>query len=64
MSNDDFEFDAAGFAALVDNEKLAKISAKVEVAKIMMERAMALAEEVRTEIKFYSVIADSAEDLD
>jgi hypothetical protein len=59
MNDNEYNFDETNFSSLVDSEKLAQLSAKVEIAKLMMDRAMELAKEAHTEIKFYSVIAES-----
>lgn len=54
--SDEFGFE---FSKELGQEKqLSKISAKVEVAKILMEMGKKLADEAESDIKFYSMTED------
>jgi hypothetical protein len=51
--SDEFNF---GFSReLSREEQLAKITAKVEIAKMLMERGRLLADEAENDIKFYKI---------
>lgn len=58
MSNEDneFEYDFTPLRGVIPTEQLAEIWSKAEVAKILMNRAVALSEEVKNDIDFYLMV--------
>jgi hypothetical protein len=65
MSDNDFSsFDASRYADSVDSEKLADLWAKVEVAKIMTDRAADLTRQVYSDLEFYKMTYGFKGDLD
>jgi hypothetical protein len=51
--SDEFDFEFS--RELGQEEQLAKIAAKVEIAKMLMERGKQLADEAENDIKFYRI---------
>jgi hypothetical protein len=65
MIDDDFNsFDASRYADSVDSKKLADLWAKVEVAKIMTDRAANLTRQVYSDLEFYKMTSGFKDDLD
>lgn len=54
MNDDDFDFEA--LRTVLDRDQMTQLWSKAEVAKIMMEHAARLMEEVKNDIKFYSMV--------
>lgn len=65
MSDNDFDsFDASRYAGSLDSEKLADLWAKVEVAKIMTDRAANLTRQVYSDLEFYKMTSGFRDDFD
>ena len=54
--NNGFEYDFTPLRGAIPSEQLAEIWSKAEIAKILMNRATALAEEVKNDIDFYLMV--------
>ena len=55
MMNDDNNIDFESLKGILGVEVVSNLWAKVEIAKILTNRSMALMEEVNTELKFYMI---------
>ena len=65
MIDDDFNsFDASRYADSLDSKKLADLWAKVEVAKIMTDRAANLTRQVYSDLEFYKMTSTFQDDSD
>jgi hypothetical protein len=51
--NNDFEFDISRYADSMDQEKLAELWAKVEVAQMLIAQSQKLTEQVYADIEFF-----------
>lgn len=57
MMNDDFEYDLEAIRKVIDREKATELWSKTEIAKILMNQATRLLEEVRTDVDFYAMVS-------
>ena len=62
MKNDDFEYDLEAIRKVVDKDKAVELWSKAEIAKILMNQATRLLEEIKTDVNFYSMVSKIEQD--
>jgi hypothetical protein len=64
MNHDDFNFDASEYASSIDTGKLTDLWAKIEIAKILTDRANKLTRQIHADLEFYKMTSNFKSDSD
>jgi hypothetical protein len=56
--NEDFNFDLSKYADAMDQEKLAELWAKVEVAQMLITQSNKLTEQIYADIEFFKMASE------